>query len=631
MRAFPAVLVLLMFQKDQIFDNTYQIMGEIGKGGTGTIFLAWHLRLQKYVVLKQIRIADAADMERVRIEVDTLKSLHHPNLPQVYDFLTAGSSVYTVMDYIEGTDLSRYPEQGIRPPAEDLIRWFRQIAEVLVYLHRQDPPVIHSDIKPANIIITPANNAVLIDFNVSVSKKTDTVIGLSMDYASPEQINLMQSQVRGIRAPEILDGRSDIYSLCASFYYLISWQKPSVFFGHAPLSEMETEYPEVFCEIIDKGMQTEREDRFASADELLQSVNGMWKKTRGYKAYLALQIILIAVAAILLSFGIYFFIKGTKEKDYGSFIEAYNRCIEVINFEEPKDVIPEALNFLNDHSAQLDEEPEKKGDILLGLARSYQEAEDPEEALRFYQEAASCFVPPDDRYTESLTGSLSAVLKSGEKTDAEELITEAEEDGLDPDILLLLKAEYEQQAGSDEACLQYVEELEKSCSDRGILTRAYLAAAECTDQPAEVLSRLKKAADTAEGTELCRRTGYALLCFAGDINNVNLEKTAYETAAGCYEQILEKDEAGVNDYLNLASALRNTGKYDRCLSVLEELENSKIPDPDPGIVYMHKAIAYGEKGDRDQAAKSARKALETLIETDVSADEWEYLNRLSKQ
>lgn len=510
-----------MFQQNQIFDNTYQIMGEIGKGGLGTVYLAWHLRLQKYVVLKQISFQDEYEMERIRIEVDTLKSLHHPNLPQVYDFLQAGSAVYTVMDYIQGTDLEHYLQAGIRCDAEDLLHWFRQITEVLVYLHGQNPPVIHSDIKPANIIITPENEAVLIDFNVSVSRKTDTVIGLSVDYASPEQISLMQQQTMKLPAGEPLDGRSDIYSLCASFYTLISWRKPSVFYGTVPLKNMETEYPEVFCEIIDKGMAMEREDRFSSAQELRKAISGMWKKTKNYKIYLAVQILLILISAVLLSFGGYHLVHGIRVKNSTEFMDAYNECIQAINEENWPLVTTECMAFLNEYQeSRGDAEKEKFGDIFLGIGRAYAAEENFDGALEYYSYAEDCFSVSDKRYSDSILGIAVAALNNQDAESAGSAFERASSKGM-------------------------------------------------------------------EETELSALKRQALNGFLAD------------------------------------------KEPDLRLQLIENLEISKIPDLNPGLLYVYKAVAYGEKGDVVRAKENANQALNALDESEISEEERQVLRQLT--
>ena len=86
-----------MFYGGEILDGTYQIIKNIGKGGTGVIYKAYHLRLQKYVVVKLLDTSRVS-RENVRVEVDILKSLHHMYLPKVYDFLEVGQDVYTIMD-----------------------------------------------------------------------------------------------------------------------------------------------------------------------------------------------------------------------------------------------------------------------------------------------------------------------------------------------------------------------------------------------------------------------------------------------------------------------------------------------------------------------------------------------------
>ena len=121
-------------RKDDIIAGNYKILKEIGRGGTGTVFLGYHLHLQKYVVLKETRLS-IGDENMIRTETDILKNLHHPYLPQVYDFLIQGPNVITVLDYVEGNDLSKYPCGSQNLSEEVLLRWLGQMAEVLAYLH----------------------------------------------------------------------------------------------------------------------------------------------------------------------------------------------------------------------------------------------------------------------------------------------------------------------------------------------------------------------------------------------------------------------------------------------------------------------------------------------------------------
>ena len=134
-----------MLRCGEILNDTYEVMEEIGQGGGGIVYLAYHLRLQKKVVIKKMKESFGGNIKERR-EADILKSLHHKYLPQVYDFVQMGDTVFTVMDYIEGWDLLRYIQQGQQFDERQLLIWLRQLAEVLEYLHGQHPPIVHSDI-----------------------------------------------------------------------------------------------------------------------------------------------------------------------------------------------------------------------------------------------------------------------------------------------------------------------------------------------------------------------------------------------------------------------------------------------------------------------------------------------------
>ncbi len=168
--------------------DTYEITGEIGSGGGGTVYKAYHKRLKKDVVIKKIH-NDVKDIVNSRAEADILKNLRHSYLPQVFDFLEINGNVYTVMDFIPGKSFQQLLDEGVRFKQKQIIKWARQLAEALVYLHGQTPPILHSDIKPANIMLTPQGDICLIDFNISsvFSNGKAAPIGYSDGYSPPEQ------------------------------------------------------------------------------------------------------------------------------------------------------------------------------------------------------------------------------------------------------------------------------------------------------------------------------------------------------------------------------------------------------------------------------------------------------------
>ena len=171
-------------------DETYRIEAELGAGGGGVVYKAWHTRLQKHVVLKRIKDdSGLLKLGRARDETDILKNLKHANLPQLYDFLEDPSGIYTVMELIPGQSFAELLREGKRFSQPQLVRWAEQLSDALEYLHGQTPPVLHSDIKPGNIMLTPGGDVCLIDFNISfvLEGEDSDVLGLSHGYASPEQ------------------------------------------------------------------------------------------------------------------------------------------------------------------------------------------------------------------------------------------------------------------------------------------------------------------------------------------------------------------------------------------------------------------------------------------------------------
>ena len=111
--------------------GTYRIIGEIGSGGGGIVYLAEHLRLNKNVVLKEDKRTLNSKPDVLRREVDALKNLSHSYIPQVYDFIEENGIVYTVMDYIDGESFDKHLRRGERFSQAQVIEWACQLLEAL--------------------------------------------------------------------------------------------------------------------------------------------------------------------------------------------------------------------------------------------------------------------------------------------------------------------------------------------------------------------------------------------------------------------------------------------------------------------------------------------------------------------
>lgn len=286
----------------QIIAGTYEIIRQIGSGGGGVVYLGRHLRLGKWVALKADKRTLTARPETLRREVDALKDLSHTYIPQVYDFLVENGIVYTVMDFIEGESLDKPLKRGETFSQPQIIEWACELLEALVYLHSRPPHgILHADIKPSNIMVTPQGDIRLIDFNIALALGEEGAVrvGYSQGYASPEHYGsdltfrqdlpaaeedptaertdqirtvLMREEERSSstsgRRGMLLDVRSDLYSLGATLYHLITGQRP------ARNARDVTPIPPGACSpsvaaIVAKAMSPEPEQRYQTAAEML--------------------------------------------------------------------------------------------------------------------------------------------------------------------------------------------------------------------------------------------------------------------------------------------------------------------------------------------------------------------------
>lgn len=202
----------------------------------GSIYRAEDLRLPgRLCAIKEVQPDPGASEEQQRQaqeqflqEASILARLDHPNLPKVSDFFNQEGRDYLVMDYVPGNDLRQISQESWgtgHPLAEEqVLNWSEQILDALIYLHEHDPPVLHRDIKPANIKLTPSNRIKLVDFGLVKLMEEDDARTITVVQGRGTALYTPLEQYGGDSGHT--DARSDVYSLGATLYHLLTGQAP---------------------------------------------------------------------------------------------------------------------------------------------------------------------------------------------------------------------------------------------------------------------------------------------------------------------------------------------------------------------------------------------------------------------
>jgi len=311
---------------DTYISRTYRIEAELGSGGSGAVYKAWHTRLRKHVVIKIVNNSSAGTIEVRRNEVEALKCIRNLYVPQVLDFLTEGDYSFSVMEYIDGESFDKLLRRGMKFTQAQILKWYSQLASALDAIHTHK--VYHRDIKPSNIMLSTNDDVFLIDFNSALVSGNNTgVISRSMGYASPEQYEYFKicrdafadsakfysynietvliendciterislanktgyqntntpfianafssGRTPGSPAPQYLSSSainwdlSDIYSLGATMYHFLTKKRPPVKADEIARIPYLEGYSRGLLKIIEKSMKQYPQDRYQTAAKL---------------------------------------------------------------------------------------------------------------------------------------------------------------------------------------------------------------------------------------------------------------------------------------------------------------------------------------------------------------------------
>lgn len=256
-----------MIEIGSVIDGKYKILSVIGQGGMSTVYLAINPKANKPWAIKEVRKDGFQNYEVVTqsltMEIDLLKKLRHPHLPSIIDIIDRDDNFLIVMDYVEGMTLERIMMENGAQSQKDVIEWAIQLCDVLQYLHSREPSIIYRDMKPSNIMLNYDGKVMLIDFGTAREYKEralgDTTCLGTKGYAAPEQFG-GQGQT---------DPRTDIYSLGATMYHLLTGHNPSnAPYEMYPITQWNPEFSSGLEKIIQKCTQKNPEDRFQTVEEL---------------------------------------------------------------------------------------------------------------------------------------------------------------------------------------------------------------------------------------------------------------------------------------------------------------------------------------------------------------------------
>lgn len=339
-----------MLEIGSLVDGKYKILSEIGHGGMSVVYMAINEKANKTWAVKEVRKDGKMDFNTVRhglmAEIETLKKLKHPNLPSIVDVIEDEDSFIIVMDYIEGRSLDKIIEENGAQPEAYVVEWAKQLCDVFGYLHSRTPAIIYRDMKPANVMLKPDGNIMVIDFGTAKNYEIDlgetTGIG-TIGYAAPEQY-IGSGLGR-------TDARTDIYCLGITMYHLLTNIDPCKnLISDKSIRAVNPALSHGLDAIIQKCTQYQPSDRYQSCAELMYDLENyeilepLYKKRQKRKLgtffIIILLSIVMAIAGFVLNISAAQMATDTydtkiddaaKTTDYDTKVSIYEECIAIPN------------------------------------------------------------------------------------------------------------------------------------------------------------------------------------------------------------------------------------------------------------------------------------------------------------
>ena len=259
----------------------YEVLKELGRGAMGMVYLGRDPKINRKVAIKTLRYMEVDEDQLTEVknrffyEAEAAGKLSHPNIVTIYDVGEDYDMAYMAMELLEGNDLTKYCQKEKQLPVHRILNTMYAVAEALDYAHKND--VAHRDIKPANIMLLKNDQVKVTDFGIarvmSASRTQTGVIFGTPNYMSPEQV-----------AGKKVDGRSDLFSLGAVFYEMLTGQKPfkgdslaTLMYAitsvqYSPIPEVNPHVPRCCIDIVNRLLTKQLTKRFKNAAQLMQQL-----------------------------------------------------------------------------------------------------------------------------------------------------------------------------------------------------------------------------------------------------------------------------------------------------------------------------------------------------------------------
>lgn len=604
----------------------YSAIRPLGEGGMGTLYRAHKDSLDVDVVIKRVKQKFKGRMDE-RAEANILKTLKHKYLPRIYDVIESPSGyVYTIMDMIPGENMQNYVKTHGPVSQKLAYRWACQLCEVIAYLHSQVPPILHCDIKPSNIMITPAGDICVIDFNTSlVFSKGVLAIGATPGYAAPEQYTrpgaspdtietvpleetmplrgykdaFAYQNVRSNKDPSgrgvsnsvtaaqatnaggygTISKRTDVYGIGATLYYAITGQQP----GHSlkdvrPITSYKLKFSRSFLLIIARAMMKRQEERFCDAQEMLRALQDIHAIDGRYKKVVHSQRVVAAVSLVLAVSGTLAILFGVQRigveryAAYDALVRKGRTAADEMRFDEAEQDLQQAIAIYDD---QLEAYVEQA--VLLYRQGKYQECIDAVETtqsreLKYYsrQSVANLYNVAAEAYYE---------LESYES--AATMYQKAI--GYSPDILSYYQGEATAliQLGDYSGADEVLAEMAKAVPDAEQSGAYQVVQSELLRKQGDLpdaLDAARKAIGSADGNDQLARAYRLAASICEDIGDsmlseeINLLNQGIEQLSDGYYNALAGQLASA--YIRQAEATGNPGYQKDALRTYQQLEKN---------------------------------------------------------